>query len=105
MALNLDPLPCRYAPRCTREVFPVRLMKEHGAPVDELLDARPGSWAEGARIKLLPSEHLPRGQQLAKVLTAAGVRQAFAAVLYVPHAEVCEAQQRRRVTGRKDGHA
>ncbi len=105
--LNVDLRACPYAPRCARQVFPVKIMKAKGVPVAEVLDAVPVSWAEGARIKLIVSEHLPRGQQLAEKLTASQAWRAFAVkAFYVPHAEVCEAAQRKTTTNRKrSGHA
>jgi hypothetical protein len=94
-ARNVDPVPCVHAPRCHRLTLPVKIVKARGVPVAEILDATPVEWVDGARIKLLPSDHLPRGQQLAKLLTVATVGQAFAAELFIPHREVCEAEQRR----------
>ena len=103
---NVDLRPCPHAPRCTRQVFPVKIMKGRGF-LHELLDATPVSWEDGARIKLIVSEHLPRGQQLAEKLTASQAWRAFGVkAFYVPHAEVCEAAQRRTATSRKkSGHA
>ena len=92
--LNVTPQQCEHG-RCTRLVFPVKVMKTRGVPVEELLDAEPVTWEDGARIKLLPSGHLPVGQQLAKLLTVATISHAFAAELFVPHREVCKAMQRR----------
>jgi hypothetical protein len=94
--LNVTPEPCPW-PRCARLIFPVQIMKQNrrAAPVAEVLDAEPVAWEYGARIKLLPSGHLPHGQQLAKQLTLASISQAFAANLYVPHREVCRAVQRK----------
>ncbi len=88
------------AARCKRQVFDVQLIKVRGAPVLEVVDSVPLSWAEGARIKLIPSEHALPGQQLAEKLTAAQAHRAFATPhLYVPHADVCPAQKKK--TGKK----
>jgi hypothetical protein len=85
--------------RCKRSRFTVKVMKARGAPVDEEIDATPSTWAEGARIKLIPSDHLPDGVQLAEKLTAAQISRAFAVKhLYVPHADRCSAQKKK--TGR-----
>ncbi len=71
-------------------------MKNRGAPVDEEIDAEPSTWADGARIKLVPSDHLPDGVQLAEKLTAAQAHRAFATPhLWVPHADRCPAQKKR----------
>ena len=93
-ALRIAPVPCEHA-RCRRTVLHVKIYKQRGAPVDETLDATPVSWEDGARIRLLISDHLPDGQQLVEILTVATMYRAFAAQLYIPHREVCEVAQRR----------
>lgn len=71
-------------------------MKARGAPVAEEVDAAPSTWADGARIKLLPSDHLPDGEQLAEKLTQAQISRAFAVRhLYVLHADRCPAQKKK----------
>lgn len=86
--------------RCKRNLFNVKIMKAKGVPVEEEVDAVPSTWLEGARIKLIPSDHLPDGEQLAEKLTAAQAHRAFATPhLYVPHADLCPAQKKR--TGKK----
>lgn len=90
--------------RCTRQVFDAKIVKDRGAPVDVVLDAQASTWAEGARIKLTTSDHLPPGQQHAEKLTGAQIHRAFGVrEMYVEHAEVCEADQRRKGAKKKDG--
>jgi hypothetical protein len=85
--------------RCKRNTYTVKIMKARGAPVAEEIDAEPSTWVDGARIKLLPSDHLPDGEQLAERLTQAQMGRAFAVKhLYVPHADRCSAQKKK--TGR-----
>lgn len=80
--------------RCKRKVFDAKIIKAKGVPVDIVVDAAPSTWAAGARIKLLPSGHLPH--QLVEKLTATQVHRAFAVrALYVEHKEVCQVAQRR----------
>jgi hypothetical protein len=81
----------------------VKIMKSRGAPVAEQLDAVPSTWGEGARIKLIPSDHLPGGEQLAEKLTAAQISRAFAVKhLYVPHADRCPAQKKKTGKSKSD---
>jgi hypothetical protein len=88
--------------RCKRRVFDAKIIPAHGAPLDIVLDAQPLTWPDGARIKLLPSEHSPH--QLAQKLTAAQIHQAFAVrELYVLHREVCQAEQRKTRAKKADG--
>lgn len=90
--------------RCHRRGFDAKIIKVRGAPVDVVLDGQPKTWAEGARIKLVDSRHLPH--QRVKQLTAASIREAFGVrALYVEHAEVCEAEQRKKKAKKVDGHA
>jgi hypothetical protein len=91
--------------RCRRKVFDAKIIKTRGVPVDIVVDAAPSTWAEGARIKLLPSEHLPH--QLVEKLTAAQIHRAFAVhALYVEHREMCQGAQRRTAAKkRSDTHA
>jgi hypothetical protein len=97
--------PC-VSSRCTRKVFDAKIVKTRGAPEAIVVDAQPSTWADGARIKLLESSHLPDGQQNVDRLTAAQISRAFAAPhLYVEHAEVCEAEQRKKKAKKADGHA
>lgn len=89
--------------RCKGKLFDVRIMKNRGAPVDEEVDAVPSTWADGARIKLIPSDHLPAGQQLAEKLTAAQAHRAFATPqLWVPHADRCPAQKKKTGKSKSD---
>ena len=89
--------------RCKRNVYHVKIMKARGAPVAEEIDERPSKWLEGARIRLLPSDHLPDGEQLAEKLTATMIHKAFAIVhLWVPHADVCPAQKKKTGRSRTD---
>lgn len=89
--------------RCKRNVHHVKIMKNRGAPVAEEIDARPSTWAEGARIKLLISDHLPDGEQLAEKLTATQIGRAFAVThLWVPHADVCPAQKKKTGKSKTD---
>lgn len=86
--------------RCKGKLFKVSIVKARGAPVEEEADAVPSTWAEGARIKLIPSEHAGDGVQLAEQLTAAQIHRAFGVQhLYQPHADVCPAQKKK--TGKK----
>lgn len=81
-------------------------MKARGAPVEEEVDTEPSTWAEGARIKLLISDHLPDGEQLAEKLTQAQISRAFAVKhLYVPHADRCPAQKKKTGKSRSDKEA
>jgi hypothetical protein len=90
--------------RCKRQVFDATIVKARGAPVAVVLDAEPSTWANGARIKLIESGHLPGGQQHADKLTAAQIHRAFAVThLYVEHAEVCQAEQRKKKAKKADG--
>lgn len=85
--------------RCKRSLFVVKIAKSRGAPVDEEVDAEPSTWEAGARIRLVVSDHLPDGVQLAEKLTQAQISRAFAVRhLYVPHADRCSAQKKK--TGR-----
>lgn len=89
--------------RCKRSLFTVQITKTRGAPVEEELDAVPSTWADGARIKLLISDHLPDGVQLAEKLTQAQIGRAFAVRhLYVPHADRCSAQKRKTGKSKRD---
>lgn len=89
--------------RCKRSLFTVSIMKNRGAPVDEEVDSVPSTWVEGARIKLIPSDHLPDGVQLAEKLTAAQAHRAFATRdMWVPHADVCPAQKKKTGRTKKD---
>lgn len=86
--------------RCKRHLFTVMIVKARGAPVAEEVDSVPSTWLDGARIKLVPSGHLPDGVQLAEKLTAAQAHRAFATRdLWVPHADRCSAQKKK--TGKK----
>lgn len=88
--------------RCKRSLFAVTILKARGAPVVEEVDAAPSTWLEGARIKLVPSDHLPEGEQLAEKLTAAQAHKAFATRdLWVPHADRCSAQKKKTGTTRR----
>lgn len=72
----------------------------------DILDGEPKTWDEGARIKLLNSDHMPDGVQLAEKLTSAQLHKAFAVKeWYVPHATVCEAFQKRTAASKRSGHA
>ena len=103
MTLRAPLRPCANT-RCKRLVFDAQVVKDRGAPLDVVLDAQPRTWADGARVKLVESGHLPDGVQHVKKLTASQVHQAFAvAGLYVEHREVCEAEQRRTKAKKKDG--
>lgn len=89
--------------RCKQSLFVVKIMKNRGAPVAEEVDAAPSTWLEGARIKLIPSDHLPDGEQLAEKLTAAQAHRAFATRdLWVPHADRCPAQKKKTGKSKKD---
>lgn len=78
-------------------------MKNRGAPVEVEVDAEPSTWANGARIKLVPSDHLPDGEQLAEKLTAAQAHRAFATPhLWVPHVDLCSAQKKKTGKTKKD---
>lgn len=82
--------------RCKGSVYTVKIMKSRGAPVGEEIDSVPSMWQDGARIKLVPSDHLPDGEQLAEKLTAAQAHRAFATRdLWVPHADRCPAQKKK----------
>lgn len=72
-----------------------------------VIDAEGGPWTDGGRIKLIASDHLGPGRQLAEKLTASQLSKAFGVKLFFRlHDEVCEAAPRRRPTGRKAaGHA
>lgn len=95
--------PCEHA-RCNRMVFDAKIVKARGVPVDVIVDAAPSTWELGARIKLVPSWHVPH--QLVEKLTTTQIHRAFAArALYVEHAEVCDAVQRKRKAGKNTGHA
>jgi hypothetical protein len=95
--------PCS-STRCKRRVFDAVIIKARGAPVDVVLDGQPSTWADGARFRLLVSDHLPDGQQNAEKLTAAQIHRAFAAQhLYVEHAEMCQAEQRKKKAKKADG--
>lgn len=90
--------------RCKRRVFDAKIIKRKGVPVDVVIDAEPSTWADGARMKLLPSEHLPH--QVVEKLTAAQIHRAFAVrALYVEHREVCQAEQHRTRAKKTEGHA
>lgn len=94
-------------PRCKRLVFEAQVLRGR-TPVDVVLDAAPSTWAEGARVKLIPSGHAADGVQLATALTATQVHQAFGVTrLYVPHDERCDDPTGRRKKARKkdDSHA
>lgn len=94
-------VPCEHG-RCRRKVFPARIFKARGAPVDVVLDATPSTWAEGARIKLAGVNSM--GQQLAEKLTSSQVHRAFAVKeMYVPHEQVCQVAQKRTGAKKKDG--
>lgn len=99
-------VPCEHG-RCRRKVFQARVWKQRGAPEVVVLDAEPVSWADGARIKLLQSGHLPDGVQLVKKLTNRMIHEAFAVPgLYVPHSERCEVALKRKGAAKKGaGHA
>lgn len=89
--------------RCKRKLFAVQIMKARGAPVTEEVDAEPSTWTDGARIKLVPSDHLPDGVQLAEKLTAAQAHKAFATRdLWVPHADRCPAQKKKTGKSKAD---
>jgi hypothetical protein len=105
MTPRVPPVPCGRG-RCKRTVYHVKIMKNRGAPVGEEIDALASTWADGARIKLIPSDHLPDGEQLAEKLTAAQAHRAFATRdLYVPHADQCPAQKKKTTTAKKNrGH-
>lgn len=105
MTPRVPSVPCGRG-RCKRNVYHVKIMKARGAPVGEEIDAEPSTWLEGARIKLLPSGHLPDGEQLAEKLTAAQISRAFAVKhLWVPHADRCPAQKKKTTTTKKNrGH-
>lgn len=93
-------------PRCRRTVFDVQIIKAKGAPAVEVVDTQPRPWAEGARIKLIPSEHAAPGAQLAEKLTTAQIHKAFGvAHLYVPHVEVCDGAPKRKTAKKEAGHA
>lgn len=95
------PVPCGRG-SCKRKVYHVKIMKNRGAPLTEELDDRPSTWAEGARIKLIPSDHLPDGEQLVEKLTAAQAHRAFATPnLWVPHADRCPSQKKKTGTTRR----
>jgi len=97
--------PCANS-RCKRLVFDATIVKQRGAPVDVVLDAVPQTWQQGARIRLCQSGHLPAGKQNVEKLTAASAHRAFSSpLLYVEHAEVCEADQRKRRAKKTEGHA
>lgn len=94
-AADLGARPCAHG-RCGRRVFDAQMIKQRGAPVALVLDAEPRAWVDGARYKVKPT-----GAATVTVskLTAATIHQAFGNVLlYVEHAEVCEAEQRRAKT-------
>lgn len=94
--------PCAHS-RCGRRVFDAQLIKQKGAPVALVLDAEPRAWVDGARYKLKPTGAVTVTVQK---LTAAQIHQAFGNVLlYVEHAEVCEAEQRKKKAKKVDGHA
>lgn len=95
---------CEHAPRCRRQVFPARIVKNRGVPTDVVLDAAPSTWQEGARIKLNGMQ--VAGFELASKLTQSQIHKAFAATeMYVPHDEVCGAAQKKTGAKKKDGHA
>lgn len=94
---------CVHAPRCGRLVFDAQLIKAKGAPVALVLDGEPRAWADGARYKILPAEQPVTTVQK---LTASTIHKAFGSVLlYVEHAEVCEAEQRKKKAKKIEGHA
>jgi hypothetical protein len=83
-------------------VFPGRIVKARGAPTDVVLDAEPSTWERGARIKLNGMQ--VAGFELAEKLTQSQIHKAFAVKeMYVPHAEVCEAAQKKTGAKKKDG--
>lgn len=89
--------------RCKRSVYTVKIMKARGVPLAEEVDAEPSTWADGARIKLVPSDHLPDGEQLAEKLTATQIHRAFGVRdLFVPHADLCPAQKKRTGKSKRD---
>lgn len=95
--------PCTHAPRCRRQVFDAQLVKQRGAPVALVLDGEPWAWIDGARYKIKPTGVATVTVQK---LTATQIHQAFGNVLlYVEHAEVCEAEQRKKKAKKVDGHA
>ena len=90
--------------RCKRQVFDAKIIRKRGVPIDVVIDAEPSTWADGARVKLIPSRHLPH--QVVEKLTGAQARQGFGLLaLYVEHHEVCEAEQRRTRAKKTEGHA
>lgn len=103
---EIRPCPVR---RCRGRIFDVQIIRARGAPIEATVDAKPFTWEQGARIKLIPSEHAGDGKQLAEKLTASQVHKAFAVTgLYVPHAEVCGGAQKKKATPasrKKAGHA
>ncbi len=102
MIPRVPPVPCGRG-RCKRNVYHVKIVKARGAPVAEEIDEKPSKWLDGARIKLLPSGHLPEGEQLAEKLTATQISRAFAVVhLWVPHADVCSAQKKKTSKSKTD---
>lgn len=102
MTPRVPAVPCGRG-RCKRDVYHVKIMKSRGAPVGEEIDVRPSTWELGARIKLIPSDHLPEGEQLAEKLTQAQISRAFAVKhLYVPHADVCPSQKKKTGKSKKD---
>lgn len=89
--------------RCRRSLFKVQILKNRGVPVEEEVDAEPSTWADGARIRLITSDHLPGGVQHAEKLTATQVHRAFAvAHLYIPHADRCSAQKKKTGKSKTD---
>lgn len=89
-------------PRCRRKVFPARIVKARGVPTDVVLDAEPSTWDRGARIKLVGFQQ--QGFEVVDKLTQSQIHKAFGVgELYVPHAEVCEAAQKRTGAKKKDG--
>lgn len=97
--------PCEHG-RCRRKVATVTLVTKTTA-VTAVVDAEGVPWDTGARIKLIASDHLGPGRQLAEKLTASQLHKAFGVKLFFRlHAEVCEVAQRRTTTSRKRaGHA
>jgi len=102
--LRAVPRPCGHS-RCKRLVATVTMLTARGAGRLDI-DAEPSTWELGARIKLIASDHLPEGRQLAEKLTQSQIHRAFAVkALYVPHVEVCQAAQKRTAASKRAGHA
>lgn len=104
-ALRAVPRPCIHAPRCKRQVATVTVVTTKTS-AHLIIDAQPKLWEEGARIKLINSDHLPDGKQLAEKLTASQLHRAFGVKeFFIPHDEVCQVAQKRRTASKRSGHA